>query len=874
VVGIVVVSHSEALAEGVVALAREMGGDQLALEAAGGIAEPGVLGTDAERVRAAIERAMSTDGVLVLMDLGSALMSAEFALEMVTDRAGPVCLSAAPLVEGAVAAAVAARGGATLDEVAAEARGALAMKASQLGAGEPAPGSPVPDGSGPAAGDPSPAGAQSAVAPAPDAHAELPVRNEIGLHARPAARFIELARSFEADVCVAKAGGGEPVRATSLTNVVALGARRGDTLLVSATGPQARQALDALRELADDGFGDGLAPGGAQSGAGRPAGEAPPTARDGSANAHDASAAGEAARGRSASETPAQTTPPQPGDVLTGVAASAGIALAPARHLHGSRAAAPPPERDAELPARERARLKEAIEVASVAIRHDRDAIAKRAGRAEAEIFDAHVALLDDDALLDPAYQAIDDGGTAEAAWHEAAEQVAERYRALSEPLLRERATDVLDVGRRVVDAIIGEESTSANHRGIVIVGELTPADAAKLDPALVEGIATAHGAATAHAAILARALSLPAVVGLGDAVLAIAEDTPLLLDGDAGTLLIDPPAEVARDAEARRERAQQRRAAARERTREPGVTRDGARVEVFANLGKAGEAAGAVELGAEGVGLLRTEFLFLGRAELPDEEEQIETLREIAGALDGRPLVVRTLDAGADKPLAALPMPAEANPFLGVRGIRIGLERPELLETQFRAILRVAAQYPVKAMLPMVATAGEVLRAREILERARAATRVRAALELGIMVEVPAAALTASHLARHVDFFSLGTNDLTQYTMAAERGNERLSSLLSGPQPAVLALVRATVQAASQRGRWVGVCGELAGDPAAAVLLVGLGITELSMAPALIPEVKAALRSVDLSEARSSAAAALEAEDADAARALAARLL
>jgi phosphoenolpyruvate-protein kinase (PTS system EI component) len=218
--------------------------------------------------------------------------------------------------------------------------------------------------------------------------------------------------------------------------------------------------------------------------------------------------------------------------------------------------------------------------------------------------------------------------------------------------------------------------------------------------------------------------------------------------------------------------------------------------------------------------------------------------------------------------------MPAEANPFLGVRGIRVGLERPELLETQFRAILRVAAEYPVKAMLPMVATAGEVLRAREVLERARAVTRLPAPLDLGIMVEVPAAALTASHLAPLVDFFSVGTNDLTQYTMAAERGNERLSSLLAGPQPAVLALVRATVQAAAEHGRWVGVCGELAGDPAAAVLLVGLGVTELSMAPALIPEVKAALRSVDLPEAQAIATAALDAEDADAARALAAGLL
>ena len=235
----------------------------------------------------------------------------------------------------------------------------------------------------------------------------------------------------------------------------------------------------------------------------------------------------------------------------------------------------------------------------------------------------------------------------------------------------------------------------------------------------------------------------------------------------------------------------------------------------MFANLGSAAEAGRAVELGAEGVGLLRTEFLFLDRAELPDEDEQTQTLREIAAALEGRPLIVRTLDAGADKPLAALPMPPEANPFLGVRGIRVAIARPEVLATQFRAILRVAAEYPLKAMLPMVATrAGARCWARAMLEQARADTGIQAPLELGIMVEVPSAALTATALAEHADFFSVGTNDLTQYTMAAERGDERLADLLTGPQPAVLRLISGAVQGAAPRGRFVGVCGELAGDP------------------------------------------------------------
>ena len=831
-VGIVVVSHSDALAQGVVALAREMGGADLALEAAGGTDEPGVLGTDAERVRAAIERAMSPDGVLVLMDLGSALMSTEFAVDLLGDTPGRVVMSEAPLVEGAVAAAASASGGASLEEVAAEARGALAMKTSQLGVEE-----------GAAVDEPS-------AAPAAEAETVLDVRNAIGLHARPAARFVETVRRFDADVCVAKAPNGRPVKATSLTNVVALGARFGDTLAVSASGPQADEALLALAQLADEGFGDGIA---SQP---PPRPSAAPTA---------------AGAVRRAAAT--DISPPASGDVLRGVPASTGLAFGPAHHLHGS--SGPPPDRAAEAPERERERLDQGIAAARLAIARDREVVAARASKAEAAIFDAHLALLDDEAMLDPAQRAIEAGATAERAWHDAAEIVAERYRALDEPLLQERAADVLDVGRRVVAALTGEAGSSSQDReGIVIAGELTPGDAATLDPALVTGIATAHGTATAHAAILARALGLPAVVGLGEAVLGITEGTTVLIDGEAGTLQVDPPDDVQRDASERRERAERRRATARERAHETGATRDGTRIEVFANLGKAGEAAKAVELGAEGVGLLRTEFLFLDRAELPGEEEQAETLREIAVALDGRPLVVRTLDAGADKPLPALPMPPEANPFLGVRGIRLGLERRDVLATQLRAILRVAAEYPLKAMLPMVATLDEILAARSELDRARADTGIDAPLEFGIMVEIPAAALTATRLAEHVDFFSLGTNDLTQYTMAAERGDERLATLLTGPQPAVLRLVKATVEAAAAHGRWVGVCGELAGDPAAAVLLAGLGVTELSMAPALVPEAKAALRGVELEQARAAAEAALETDSATAARALGATLL
>ena len=396
---------------------------------------------------------------------------------------------------------------------------------------------------------------------------------------------------------------------------------------------------------------------------------------------------------------------------------------------------------------------------------------------------------------------------------------------------------------------------------------ELVPSQTVGLDREQVAGIATARGSATAHAAIIARALGIPAVVGLGEQILALASGTPLLLDGSSGTVVVAPPPELLRASQARAEEQQARDAAALERAHETAVLASGERIEVFANAGSLADAQLAVEQGAEGVGLLRTEFIFLQRSALPGEDEQVEALRRIAAALGGRPLIVRTLDAGADKPLAALSMPPEANPFLGVRGIRVGLRNPELLATQMRAALRVAAEHPLKLMLPMVASLAELVAARRLLERAREETGVDAPLELGIMVEVPAAALMAAELAPHVDFFSIGTNDLTQYTMAAERGNARLEALLAEPQPAVLRLIQATVAAATTHRRWVGVCGELAGDPAAAVLLAGLGVSELSMAPRLIPAVKRALRGVDLPRAQAAAGLALESTSAAQAR-------
>ncbi len=879
-VGLVIVSHSEVLANGVVRLAKEMAAPELKIEPAGGIGEPDVLGTDASRVMVAIEQAMSPDGVLVLMDLGSALMSAELATELIVDPPGPIRLSSAPLAEGAVAAAVAASSGAPLDEVAAEARGALAMKLAQVtdDLSPEAPAPEAPDSGAPA----SEATAQGAAAvadnagaesvAAADATVELPVLNEIGLHARPAARFAAAVRDLDAVVTVFKQGSGAaPVGASSLTNLVALGARMGDVIVVSASGPDAQLAVERLSELAGSGFGDGV-----------PAGAGPGTVDPARPDA-DPATTPVAAAGASGDASDAA---PEAGTVLAGVAVSAGVVVGNIHRLGGGPLEAPG-VRPAGAAADELGLLDGAITSARLAIEHDREVVRARASAADAEIFDAHLALLEDDALQAPARAAIEAGTPADKAWFDAVQQVAEVYRGLDDPLLRERATDVIDVGRRVLVALSasagavdegaveeGAVDQGDGASGVVVADELTPADTAGLDPERVEAIATARGSTTAHAAILARSLGIPAVLGLGPAILAVADGTQVLLDGSAGTVTISPTSSEADEARSRRAAERARAAKAQARAHEPGSLRDGTRVEVFANAGAVADAGRAVEFGAEGIGLLRTEFLFMGRTELPDEEEQTQMLLEIGAVLDGRPLVVRTLDVGADKPLAAVPMPAEENPFLGIRGLRLELARPELLATQYRAILRAAERYPIKVMMPMVATIGEIKAARRVFEQARAEIAVNTPVEFGVMVEIPAAALAAAQLAPHVDFFSLGTNDLTQYTMAAERGNAALAPLLESPQPTVLKLIQATVEGGSEHGCWTGVCGEMAGDPATAVLLAGLGVTELSMSAPLVPAVKQALREVDLTDARAAAVAAIGCATPETARQQALRLI
>ena len=846
-VGLVLVCHSARLAEGTAELAAQVGGAELRIAVAGGLDQPGEpLGTDADRVMRAIEEVWSEDGVLVLMDLGSAVLSAEMAVDLLPEeRRGNILLTAAPFVEGAVAAAVAAGLGDSLERVALEARGALAAKAAHLS--EPAGGPASMPAVVPAKPDDAAATSGSA-APMPQLELRLIVHNRLGLHARPAAALVRAAAGFDADVTVADATSGRgPVSGRSLNGVATLGARHGDEIVVRASGREAREALDAIERLAAQGFGEPADAGGAS-----PAREATGRAGAPAANA----------------ESLASAEPLAPGAVISGIAASPGVAVGPARIPASAPvtvSGAPSADRAADLAA-----LDAALAETAAAIRRAQASLAGRAKEYDAAIFDAHLLFLEDEALLAPARDGIArEGKNAARAWADAVAAAAAAWDALEDPYQRARAADLRSVGDQVLRRLAGASDASPpTEPGILVADELTPARAAALDAALVRGVACAAGGATSHGAILARSLGIPAVVGAGSALLGVADGTLLLLDGDAGTITIRPARDLVAAADARAVRRAETEAGARSRARLLAVTRDGLTVTVEANIAEPGDVAAALAAGADGVGLLRTEFLFVGAGHQPDEDEQERVYREIAEGLSGRALVLRTLDAGADKPLAYLPQEPEKNPFLGVRGLRLGLSRPDLLETQVRAALRVAAGHPLRLMFPMVTTVDEFLRARAIGDDAAGALEAagRAVPErvpVGIMVEVPAAALLAEAFAAHVDFFSIGTNDLTQYVLAAERGNACVAALGDALHPAVLRLIERTARAAAAAGKPVAVCGEVAGDPAAIPLLLGLGITELSMAPARIPMAKEAVRSTGMAAARRLAAAALAAESA-----------
>ncbi len=486
---------------------------------------------------------------------------------------------------------------------------------------------------------------------------------------------------------------------------------------------------------------------------------------------------------------------------------------------------------------------------------------------AEAGILEAQGLMLDDPALLEGAEGLINQGRPADEAVAETMAPFAEMLRASDDPIFQARAADVEDVVQQVRRALHGTTGNPPppSQPSVLVARDLAPSQTAGLDRALVVGFAIEQGSATAHTAILARALGLPAVVGIAGLVDAVRDGQLVLLDGDQGTLLIDPPPEAVRALSG------PLRIVA---DAEPAITRDGRRVEVGCNAASLDDARRAAAAGADGIGLLRSEFLFLGSDRLPTEAEQVDLLEAVSSTMSPRPVILRTLDVGADKPLPALPQPPEANPALGVRGLRLQLlRRPDLLLDQMRAALHVASRHPLRLMFPMVSTADEVRQVKALLEQARRDVNPNAVngigMQIGIMIEVPSAVIGADLLAAEVDFFSLGTNDLTQYVFAADRTNPELAPLADSLHPVMLRMIDQVVKAARRRNRWVGVCGEMASDLWAVPLLVGLGVDELSVHPPIVARVKAAIRELDSSQCARVARAALKLDGAAAVRRL-----
>jgi phosphotransferase system enzyme I (PtsI) len=499
--------------------------------------------------------------------------------------------------------------------------------------------------------------------------------------------------------------------------------------------------------------------------------------------------------------------------------------------------------------------------------------VSKGMGAEEGSIFEAHLLVLEDRTLLDEVVRVIQQQKVnAEHAFHTVAERYAATLSAIEDEYLRERATDMRDVTMRVLNNLLGiEEDADLRHLKepcIIISHDLTPSNTAQLDKRHVLGFATDVGSKTSHTAIMARSLRIPAVVGLADASAQLVNGQQALLDGLNGVLIVNPTDQTLYEYGQlilRQATLQQR---LRDLLHEPAVTLDGHRVLLNANIEQAADAEQVKANGAEGVGLFRTEYLFLNREHLPGEEQQYQDYRAAAVALKPLPVVIRTLDLGGDKFLAHMQMPAELNPFLGWRAIRISLQERDIFRAQLRAILRASAEGNVRMMYPMISGLDELKQANALLEEYKAELRRENVpfdeqLEVGAMIETPSAAIVADSLAKRVRFFSIGTNDLIQYSLAVDRMNEKIAHLYEPTHPAIVRLIKTTVDAAHKHNVRVTVCGEMAGDPVLAPLLLGLGVDELSAAPSLVPSLKFLIRRLKLSQARELAAFALECESA-----------
>ncbi len=650
----------------------------------------------------------------------------------------------------------------------------------------------------------------------------ITIPNVAGLHARPTAVLVNAAKKYAAEISLVR--GDEKANLKSIVGVMGLDVKKGDKVVIKASGVDAVEALKELIVLMESGSGE------------------------------DPNAAPELPQREEA--VVLQSVVP---NVLAGIPSSPGVAVGRVVQLRESEIAVNEFGDSAE---EENEKLSKALREADSQLSTLYDRMMQQSDAGKAAIFQAHRELLTDPELLENVRTIIGKGRSAAFAWKQAVRAQADVLSGLKNELLAARANDLRDIERRVLLLLVGkdaEEKRELPDDAILIAQDLTPSDTAALDRKKVVGFCTVRGGATSHVAILARTLSLPAIAGIDAKALDIPDGTIVIMDGRKGTLRLHPGAEEIKKVQAELEREQKEREENLAASKTPAVTSDGRKIEVAGNIGGVADAEQVVALGGEGVGLLRSEFLFLQRELAPTQEEQAEAYGKIADIVGKeRSLIVRTLDVGGDKPLPYLPVAAEDNPFLGVRGIRLCLRRPEIFRTQVCAILSAGGKTRMRIMFPMVTTLDELKQAKAVVEEERVKLKAPP-VEVGIMVEVPAAAVMSDVLAEHADFFSIGTNDLTQYVLAMDRGNAELGRQADGLEPAVLRMIDQTVRGAEKYGRFVGVCGGLAGEEAAVPLLVGLGVSELSVAAPAIPGIKALVRGLSYEKCRELAQRALK---------------
>lgn len=676
---------------------------------------------------------------------------------------------------------------------------------------------------------------------------EILITDPTGLHARPAAVIAGCAKKFQSDIQLLK--GDQHANAKSVLSIMSLEVGGHEKVRFSAHGSDAEEALKTIVQELNRALNNVNSPK-------KPS----PTTKPSSPRGIE--------RQVSSNE-----------NELTGLQASPGIAIGQVVQMKNEDIEVDEYGGDFKT---EETRLKNAIDAAKVQLSDLQKIPSESSDETRAMIFAAHAELLEDPDLLTLTWQHMHNGKSAAFAWKTAINNHAELIESLSNEVLAARGNDLRDVGRRVLRLLspqnsqgVASQNTSFETEGptIVIATHLTPSDTASLDRNKVVGFCTVDGGTTSHVAILARSMGIPAIVGIDERALLIKDGTEVILNADTSTLHSSPSKQDIEKIKVEKERQDRVHQEELAQTHQPATTRDGHNIEVAANIGNATDSLKAVELGGDGVGLLRSEFLFLDRQEAPSEDEQLQVYQKITDTLEHRPLIIRTLDVGGDKPLAYLPLPTEENPFLGERGLRLSFAKPELFRSQIRAVLRVQRRGLLRLMFPMVSSLDEFLAAKKIVEEERSQLAAPP-IEIGVMIEIPSAALTADTLAREVDFFSIGTNDLAQYTLAMDRGHPQLARKIDAFHPAVLKLIDMTVQAAQTHGKWVGVCGSIASEALAAPILLGLGVNELSVSAPSLPTIKAKVRQLHLESCKNLAQEALKLADGTAVRALCAEYL